>query len=584
MKRFVCLILTVAIVIGLMAGCGKTKSKSTTTPAETTATNSGGEKTTTGSEEAKNTVASKEPPNLKGKTITIMTTDTWVAGLTLSDVLPRFKQIEARTGCTIVWETVATDYSPVLQPRLTGNSSDCPDIVLLGGTSMVQIAKYIDEGLLYDITKAYDVCPNIKKFWEVDRPDLKGIFVYHDGGIYNLLANVYDTPDGMANNVSLNGDNAVWYRADIAKELGFNSYPKTINELYEMLSAVHKKYPDMVPMHMWDWSCWESARVFTSAYGLHFNNEQSNQFFYADKNGKVQYEPALDATLEWLTEMNKWYKEGLIVVGASEDQKIGAAAQGITFSGFYSGVTGMCEAQLKAIKPDAYFLYMPFPTAEGHELTFMGRAAYGNSYAVIDNGDEEQCRAALQFLDYAFFSDYGKFSEKAGVEGEGWSFGSNGEFVPNKDYIRKILNKEVVLQASGANIHFNGPTVSSYEVNSIWDKVNKEVKAEMGYVDPMNKEQQANWKEINAVNTAAYCPYFPNFFMSAEDQDNVNTLSGDLITFTNEMMEKYILGTADLSKFKTEFVDVLYKDLHLQEVLDIYQKYYNIYLKNSKGS
>ncbi len=527
------------------------------------------------------TPANSAAPDLQGRTIKIMTSDTWVAGLTISDVLPRFKQIEERTGCTIIWETVASDYNTVLSTRLTGDPSECPDIVSLGDTNMNFIASLIEEGILYDITQAYDETPNIKAFWDEARPELKGTFTYYDGGIYNLLANVYNTADGQARWVGENGDNALWYRGDIAAALGYEDYPTTIDEWHELLLAVKENYPDMVPMHMWDWSCWESVRIFTSGYGLHFNNEQSGQFFYADENGVVQFEPALEATKEWLTEMNQWYEEGLVVVGSSEEQKIGAAANGTTFSGFYSGVTGQCEAALKEKEPNAYFLYAPFPTANDYELTVMGRAAYSRSYAVINNGDEDQCRAALQFLDYAFFSDYGIFSEKAGVEGEGWNFGSNGEFEPNADFMAAILNGDVVLQATGANIHFNGPTVSSYEVNKIWNDKNKELRLERGYVDPMNEVQQANWKEINAINTAAYCPYFPAFFMTSEDQDTLNRLSADLGTFTNEMLSRYILGTADIDNFQTEFVDVLYNSLNLQQVLDIYQGYYDTYLANS---
>ncbi len=578
MKKLVCLLLTLAMVLSLFAACGsapvETQPKETTpaAPVDTTpATNDDG------------TVDYVNAPDLSGRTIKIMTTETWVAGITLADVLPRFKQIEELTGCTIVWETVATDYSTVLGTRLAGDPADCPDIVLLGGTSMNQIAEYAEDGLLFDITKGFDVAPNIAKFWNEDRPDLKGTFTYTDGGIYNLLANVYNTTDGQAKNVARGGDNALWYRADIAKELGFETYPTTIDEWYELLSAVKKAYPDMVPMHMWDWSCWESARVLTSAYGLHFNNEQSGQFFYADENGKVQYEPALDATLEWLTEMNKWYKEGLIVTIASEEGKVGATAQGINFSGFYSGVTGMCEKALKETDEDAYFLYAPMPTAGDHELTYMGRSAYGNSFGIIDNGSEEQCIAALQFLDFAWFSPYGIYSENLGVMGKGWDFGENGELVPNVEYIEGMARNEIVKQADGANIHFNGPTVEDYAVKAQIDDISKEIKEAMpDYVPSMSEEQEANWKEINAVNTAAYCPYFPAFFMSQEDQDTLNTLTADLGTFTNEMLEKYILGTADLANFQTEFVDVLYNQLHLQEVLDIYQSYYDVYLANSK--
>ncbi len=527
------------------------------------------------------TPANSEAPDLKGRTIKIMTSDTWVAGLTISDILPRFKQIEERTGCTIEWETVSSDYNTVLSTRLTGDPSECPDIVSLGDTNMNFISSLIEEGILYDITQAYEVTPNIQAFWDEARPDLKGTFTYYDGGIYNLLANVYDTVDGQAKWFGESGDNALWYRADIAKELGYEDYPTTIDEWHELLLAVKENYPDMVPMHMWDWSCWESARIFSSGYGLHFNNEQCGQFFYPDENGVIQYEPTLEATKEWLIEMNKWYKEGLIVVGSSEEQKIGAAANGTTFSGFYSGVTGQCEAALKAIHPEAYFMYAPFPTADDYELTVMGRAPYSRSYAVINNGDEDQCRAALQFLDYAFFSDYGIYSEKAGVEGEGWHFGPNGEFEPDEEFMAAIINGDIVLQATGANIHFNGPTVFSYTVNKIWEDKDKALRLARGYKDPMSDEQLANWKEINAINTAAYCPYFPNFFMTSEDQDTLTRLSADLGTFTNEMLDRYILGTANIDNFETEFLGILYNSLNLQEVLDIYQGYYDTYLVNS---
>lgn len=578
MKKFLCLLLAVVMIVGMFSACGSEEEPTPTTAAAVAETNA----TPTSGDDGSGAVDYVNAPDLSGKTIKLMTTDTWVAGLTLSDVLPRFKQIEELTGCTIIWETVTSDYETVLATRLTGDPSECPDIVLLGNTDMNTISKYVEDGLLYDITKAYDVTPNIQKFWEEDRPDLKGTFTYTDGGIYNLLANVHDTVDGQAKGVALKGDNALWYRADIAQELGFETYPTTINEWYELLTAVHEAYPDMVPMHMWDWTGWESARVFTSAYGLHYNNECSTSFFYADENGIVQYEPALEASKEWLTEMNKWYEDGLIVVGDSEEQKIGAAANGTTFSGFYSGVTGMCEESLKEIDPDGYFLYAPMPTTEGYELTYMGRAAYGNSFGIINNGDEEQCRAALQFLDFAFFSDYGKYSEKLGVMGEGWSFGENGELVVDEAYVEALIKNEIVLQATGANIHFNGPTISSFEIDQEYSEIAKPIQEAMPDYEPvMSEEQEANWEEINAINTAAYCSYFPKFFMSAEDQDVINTLTADLTTFTDEMLEKYILGTADLANFQTEFVDVLYNNLNLQQILDIYQKYYNTYLENA---
>ena len=279
--------------------------------------------------------------------------------------------------------------------------------------------------------------------------------------------------------------------------------------------------------------------------------------------------------------MNKWYKEGLIVVGASEEAKIGAAANGTTFSGFYAGVTGMCEEALKEIDPDAYFMYMPIPTKDGYETTYAPRAAFSNSFVIVDNGDEEQCKAALQFLDYAFFSDYGIYSDQAGVEGEGWTMGENGEFIPNPDYVAAVVKGEEVLQASGANIHFNGPTTYVFEVADAWNTIKEQVQKEMGKEDVMSPEQKANWEEVNAINASFYFSAYPTMYMSSDDQATLNALTADIDTFTNEMLTRYILGTADLDNFQTEFVDVLYNKMNLQQVLDIHQGYYDTYLENS---
>ncbi len=522
-------------------------------------------------------------PNLEGVTIRLLTEDTWVSGFSLSDILPRFKQIENRTGCKIIWNTIpgGSDYSSVVQTRIAGGGSDSPDIVLTG-TNLSNLSEFIEQGLVYNIKNAFDVCPNIERFWE-NRSDLAQVFTYHDGGIYNLLADVYDSEDGMKEYYSVNGDNAIWYRADIANELGWDTYPTTIDELHDLLLAVKNAYPNMVPMHMWNWDSWQSVRVFSSAYGLHWNNENFADFFYPDENGNVVYEPALDATYEFLKEMNKWYKEGLIVIGSSEEQKIGAAASGKTFSGFYEGVIDICQDLLQETNPDAYFMYMPFPTAEGYELTYMGRMDYSKSILVIDNGDDDQNKAVCQFLDYAFMSDYGIASEIAGAQGEGWDWNDEGEFTLNEEWLHKVLSGQISRESSGARVHFNGPSLNNAQLNLLYDRLVEEyIDAHSEINNPWTEEQKENWETINQYNVAHYCPQPPQFFMSQEDKETWNRLAADLGTFTSEMITKYILGSEDLSKFQTAFVDRLYSKLRLQECIDLQQKYYDAYFAQRK--
>ena len=562
MKRILCLLLVVLMTVGLFAGCNDPEGPTNPTAAPGWTPHEGA-------------------PNLSGRTITILSENTWVSGINFSDILPRFKQIEEYTGCKIVWETVpgGTDYNTLVQTRLAGDPEDCPDIIMMQSNTGT-LMEYIDQDLLYDFTKAYDVCPNIQKFYEEERTDLKSTFTYFDGGIYNVVGDTWYDDAEQTEYYSTYGDNAIWYREDIAKELGWETYPKTMDELYQLLKAVKEKYPDMVPLHMWDWGNWESVKVFTSAYGLHFNNEEANSFFYPDENGKIQYEPILQATKEWLTEMNKWYKEGLIGVGASEEAKVGSAAQGRTFAGFYAGVYATVQPILKESNPNAQFAYMPMPVADGYKTTYMPRADYSYSFVVVNNGSDAQCRAAAQFLDYAYFSNYGIYSEKAGVEGEGWTMGENGEFIPNEEFIAKLLKKEVVLEATGAHVHFCGPSIQVLEVEEIWQAAEDKVRAELGLPLLMTPEEKANWEEISGINASNYCVAFPDFYITKEDRDTIGDIGGDIATMTAEYLERYIIGTKKLDKFETEFVDKLYQ-MGLQTLIDLNQKYYDAWLASS---
>ena len=562
MKRVLSLLLVVIMVAALFAGCNPNTDEPDATVDQGFTPHEGA-------------------PNLSGKTITILSENTWVSGIDFSDILPRFKQIEEYTGCKIVWETVpgGTDYNTLVQTRLAGDPADCPDIIMMQSNTGT-LMEYIDQDLLYDFTKAYDVCPNIKTFYEEKRTDLKSTFTYFDGGIYNVVGDTWYSDAEQTEYYSTYGDNAIWYRADIAAELGFTSYPKTMDELYQLLKAVKENYPDMVPLHMWDWGNWESVKVFTSAYGLHFNNEEANSFFYPDENGKIQYEPILEATKKWLTEMNKWYKEGLIVIGASEEAKIGSAAQGRTFAGFYAGIYETVQPILQESNPNAQFAYMPMPSADGYETTYMPRADYSYSFVVVNNGSDEQCRAAAQFLDFAYFSDYGVYSEMAGVEGEGWTRDENGKFVPNEEFIAKLLKKEVVLESTGAHVHFCGPSIQTLEVLLAWEAAEDKVRAELGIPEVMDAEEKANWEEISGINASHYCVAFPDFYITDEDRATIGSIGGDIATMTSEYLERYIIGTKKLENFETEFVAKLY-DIGLQTLLDINQKYYDAWLENS---
>ena len=99
-KRLLCLLLAALMLLSMLTACSKPPAQ------EETPKDAPSESTDDPSAPASETSDEISPaPDLSGRTITLLTTDTWVQGITLSSILPRFQQIEERTGCKIVWET-----------------------------------------------------------------------------------------------------------------------------------------------------------------------------------------------------------------------------------------------------------------------------------------------------------------------------------------------------------------------------------------------------------------------------------------------------------------------------------------------
>lgn len=572
MKKIASLLLVAAMLITVFAGCSNTNVETD----DTQGSASGQESNPQTSMPDDGEVDYVNAPDLSGMTIRIMTDESGWTTDGYASVLPKFKQIEELTGCTIVWETITSDYSTVLQTRLVGDPADCPDIVML--TNSKAPSNYIEDGFLAAISDYYDVAPNIEAWYDAN-PTLKGQFTYFDGSIYSLPNCAYTTLDDFNEIYAESGDHTFWYRADIAEELGFTEAPTTLEEYEALLMAVKEAYPDMHPLEVNGLSnaAWATLRNFTASFGMHFNFESTGSYYYPDENGDVQFEPATQACLDWLTTMNRWYEEGLVWDAGDWTPYYANPGTGLSFSGFWNGAYSMEEAA-KETDEDAWFGYMSFVPANGYDVTYMTRSVTCWSTVVIDNGDEDRLEAAISFLDFAFYSDYGIYSNKAGVMGEGWDFGENGEFVPSSDYIKELING-YVHRDSGADMWTRLCCLYDAEVTSIWNEAVYAVYDELGIsYGWQNQDSYESYMAANAYNFSHTCPAYPSFYCSEDDQEVMNEYSGDIGTFTSEYIAKAVLGEVDLANFQTEFVDVLYDQLGLQQVLDIQQQYYDAYV------
>lgn len=506
-------------------------------------------------------------PDLTGVTIRIMTNSSITSGVDYSTILPRWEQVAERTGCTIIWEVIDSDYYTVLNTRLVGDPSICPDIVMAGPVTSAD--SYIEDELFYNIKEAFPACPNIKSFYEETNPQMADLLTYTDGGIYQLAASTYlsyeDYLQTQNNNYT---ENHLWYRSDLAAKLGFTEPPETLDDWYNMLVAAKKAYPSM---YIFDTksvhSDWSSLSVFAGSFGLQMNHNNADNYF-ALKDGEVIFEPATDAAKAWMKEMNKWYKAGLLHDGSSTSQLYTNGAAGLTFSSFWRGMRNHV-ADLLASNPEVTYQAVAIPSVEGYERNFAARDPYGDTYAIVDNGDPEKCLKVAQFLDYAVYSIYGIACERLGPEGTAWEFNENGKVVLTenaKNYTSVELN------SLGSYMWAKFPSVYSYEINSVYNTL-YDTGATDANVDPRMLAYEQTAIEATKQNLSFSTEHFVAPYMSPEDQEEVRYILADLNTFTKEMITGYILGNKNIDKFQTEFVDVLYSTFRLQDLLDIYNKY-----------
>ena len=550
MKRVFSLLLIAVMVVAMFAGCSDSPEGS-----------AGNVNVTE--------IGENDIPDLSGVTIRILTNGAFTAGVNYADILARWEQVEERTGVKLIWECIDTDYSTVLGTRLAGDTSTAPDIVMLSG--MTDGASYIEKDYLFDLTEAYDYCPNIKAFYTKNNTELADILTYVDGGIYQMACCSYASFEDYVEYTGTTIDNHLWYRADIAEKLGFTEPPETLQDWYALLSAVKKEYPNMYAFDVTSTiGSWSSVNVFASAFGLKMNFENSKNYFYVDDNGEVVFEPESDACKAWLKEMQKWYKEGLIHKSSSSSQLYSNAAAGMTFASFFRGLSTHV-ASLVETDPNIRFEIVPMPTNKGYETTYGSRNPYGsNTYAIVNNNDKEKCIAVAQFLDYAVYSAYGIASERFGPEGYAWNFDEDYNIILNEDCPAWSDTNSLHLQ--GAYMWSKFPSVYSADVNALYfDMVAKNSEA-MARDERLEYIDQAA-TAATAVNMSYAFEKFVVPYMEEEDQEVVDEILGDLETFTKEMMTAYLLGNKDLNKWDQEFVEPLYEVFRLQELLDIYQKY-----------
>ncbi len=347
-------------------------------------------------------------------------------------------------------------------------------------------------------------------------------------------------------------------RTDWLKDAGLD-IPTTIDDWYEMLTAF-KSYSASQPLDMigTDWS-----HTLTGAYGV------NNNTIFIQKDGKIEASVLSDSYRDYLTEMNKWFSEGLINKDFASltlasmfdmsriiNNESGAQATGIfTMAGdFYGKIAG---------NPDMMWECIPNPTlTEGGERHIFFKGTTANALAsggVSLSADlsEEDLIVAMRMLDWQF-TEEGTIAGQYGKEGESFTFDENGHpfhtamITANENGESSSNNQDLYM----CNNTFGG----------------KLIERETDVCDEIKKHHLEVWQEWGDWNLEGTLSYTSK---EAEERSGKYT---DAKTYIDEFSAKAIMGDISLTDENwNEYLETV-EAYGMPRVVEITQAAYDRYL------
>lgn len=457
---------------------------------------------------------------------------------------PYAKELEKLTGVKVKYmHPAAGSVQEAFNIMLS--SGDLPDLIfypwdnLVGGAS-----KQIADGhiqVINDYMEKY--APAYTKYLKenenVDRA------VRTEKGEYFGFASI-------ANDRILSTSAGLMVRKDWLDELGLE-VPETMDEIYNVLKAFKEQKGVQLPYsgNLYTAAIWGN---FVSAYGV-------MPEFYV-KDGKVVYGAAEPGYKEFLATMNKWYNEGLIdnsfatLDGKTIDSNIMNGFSGMTNAAGGSGM-GKYLTTAQSKDPNYDLVAIKSPVLNKGDKPMYGHYSppVSGHYTVITTACKN-VTAAMKYLDYKY-TDEGRMFANFGIEGESYTM-VDGEPV----YTDLILH--------------NPEGKSIAQMLAMYRNANSTV-GDAGYIlQYYQTEQQRDalkkWSDSDADKYL-----LPKINIAEDKLGDISRMATDIITHSQSMTLKFIMGTADLADYD-KFVEEM-NSMGLETVLEEYtaalQRYYS---------
>ncbi|MCJ7840608.1 extracellular solute-binding protein [Lederbergia sp. NSJ-179] len=432
-------------------------------------------------------------------------------------------------------------------------SGDIADVIYGAGTSNLTPGMEVDygeQGILIPLEDLIDkYAPNIKKLLE-ERPDVKKSITTIDGHIYSLpTVNELHTSSWYIG--------PIWYNGKWLKALDVKELPKTTDEFYELLKRYKNEDPngngkaDEIPLT--DVKLNSMRPWLLAAFGM-------KEWGIDEIDGKVRYTPITENYKEYLTFMNKLYKEKLLdpeTFSQSDEQKKAKGQDNRlgVFTDFYSFFTTGETEEESMNNP----MYYPLTSSVSPEpILPRNPAIQRGTFSITKNNAYPE--ATMRWIDY-FYSQEGYEFLNEGPEGYLWEKGEDGkkkyleeppkEFKSMEDY-RGTLTPAYGISAPALERPIEGKEESAF------DK----------FIATETKEKIEPFAEVP----------FPLVYLTNDEQKQVNNIEVDLKSYVEQMEAKFITGVEPLSNWD-KYVKTI-ENMQIDEYVKIHQAAYDRWKKN----
>lgn len=438
----------------------------------------------------------------------------------MKDDSAAIQQIYKKTGVKLKINAIpGSDFATKQSVMLA--TADMSDILY----DTYDVGNYSDSGIFVDLSSKFDIMPNLAAKIK-ENPQIKKCYI--DGKLYYA-------PELARNFVPL--ARLPMIRQDLLKKLNLQT-PQTFDELYNVLLAIKKAYPNTYPLANRN----GTGNLFT-CFGYSMGSGNEIYYDYDVDGGTWRYAPLYPEFSNMLAYMNKLYKNGILdpdyatCTSTQWQQKLSSGKSSFFFDNPSFALN--FNKALKTNDTNAQFGVFAIPKNDSGVSRGVWYAADTLAATTI-SAKSANVDVACKFVDW-LYSDEGCDITNYGEEGVQYTK-SGDTYTIKPDVVSKYTSQSDPWRAFCSDTGTGELGLARYI----------DFRTQYPFMTDDQKTMYDSWKDFKLAD----CPVTPAF--TTEENEQIKTLSTSVTTILNSEYDKFIMGQkpiSDWSKVVAEISD-----------------------------